>query len=84
MTARGDLPAVFSPHFDGAPEVNADDDARHRVLVRCLGEAGVRTNDGVRIVAVLAGSVKLQLLKRTRSVPKNRFSTSAAAPPSVA
>ena len=37
-----DLPAVGGPFFDRLAEVEPDEDARLRILVRRLGEGGVR------------------------------------------
>ena len=56
-----DLAAVLNTFFNGTPEVNADKNPRHAVLVGWLGKAGVRTKHRGRIRAPIpVGSVKLQ------------------------
>ena len=40
-----DPAAVFNAFFDGVTEMDADENPRHRVLVCCLGEAGVASDD---------------------------------------
>jgi hypothetical protein len=57
-------PAVLGALLHGATEVNADQNSRQGVLVRCLREALVRTENRCRVVAPAAeGSDKLYALK---------------------
>ena len=68
----------------GAAEMNADEDARQAILLGRFREGVERPRDGDGIDAPLPiGNVKLQLANEMSSVPKNRLSTSAAAPPST-
>ena len=78
-----DLAAVVNAFVDRFPEVESNEKARAAVLLPGLGEAAVRTEDRRRIVAYApAGSVQLYVVKRC-GVPKNRFKTCDAAPPST-
>ena len=79
-----DFSTVLGPFFDRFAEVEPDEDARIRILGRRSEKLAYERNTGVVSLQVLpAGSVTLQSWKLIWSVPKNCFSTSAAAPPSI-
>ena len=75
---------VLGPFLDRFAEVEPNEDARIRILGRRLGEAVYERSTGDGSLQVLpAGSVTLQSWKLIWSVPKNCFSTSPPAPPSI-
>lgn len=81
----GNRPAVVEPNLGRVPELVSDPDPRIGVLLGGLPEASVRAHRRRRIVALLpSGKVGLQVWNLTRSVPKTRAMTVAAAAPSTA
>ena len=82
--AATDLPSVLDAFLDGAAEVNADQDPRESILVRRFRKTGVGAQRRRRVGACASGRQR-QAARREAisSEPKNRFKTSAAAPPST-
>ena len=75
---------MFDPFVDRLPEVEPNEMRETPFSSLAWEKLVYERNTGDTSSHVLpAGSVRLQVSKLTRSVPKNRFRTCAATPPST-